>query len=98
MQFSGTVLIAIFHYFFSVPCVGIVAAECFTEKLTSIRLELLNSLLGLPIFSSTNFSLDDEVSHILLVSNIISSLHGKYAAAILGDNSVIITSDVSWFS
>ena len=83
MQISGTVVmfVAICHYgFFSVSCVGIVAPECFTEKLSSIRLELLSSLLCLPICSSTKFLSVDEVSHILLVSDIISLFRGKYGA------------------
>jgi hypothetical protein len=76
---------------FLVFCVGIVAAECFTENLSSVMLQLLNNSSCLSICSSIFFSLFDEVSHILLILDIISGV-------IFCDGSVIITSDVSWFS
>jgi hypothetical protein len=76
---------------FLVSCVGIVAAESFTENFSSVMLQLLNNSSCLSICSSIFFYLFDEVSHILLILHIISSV-------IFSDGSVIITSDVSWFS
>jgi hypothetical protein len=67
-------------FFFSVSCVGIIAAECFTENLSSVWIELLNSSLCFPICFSTIFSSVYEVSLILLVLDIISSFHGKHGA------------------
>ena len=71
------------HVFFSVPCV----------RLSSVRLELLNSSLCLPICSFTNFLSVDEVSNILLVSD--NQFRGKYGINCL-QHCLLISCNRAW--